>query len=209
MRIAWLKHWALFSAPLLIILLAIWLGFNSEAEVAAFFKQHRAANPDIKLICKLLTDWSNPVFYVLYGGLLIHALRTNNIERKRYILILLGVQLIVAAASVHFLKQTIGRPRPGRGVFFNPLTTSGGYHALPSGHTTEIVGWSLPLALRKARPWLTALLALFVGAVGFTRIYLGWHHPTDVFFGWLLGSFGGFATVIIAETSLFRKTKKR
>jgi undecaprenyl-diphosphatase len=32
------------------------------------------------------------------------------------------------------------------------------------------------------------LLAL----LGFSRIYLGWHHPSDVFFGWALGGVAGF-----------------
>jgi len=200
------KHWAIFSAPLLLILAVVYFGFGSEADVAAFFKQHRAAHPDLKTFMKFVTDWSNPVFYVLYGALLINAFRTKNTEGKRYLFILLIVQGIVAAACVHFLKYTIGRPRPDQsGKFFQPLSSRGGYHSLPSGHATEIIGWTLPLALRHKMVWFTALLSLFVGLVGFTRIYLGWHHPTDVFFGWLLGSFGGFTTQIIADSNLFRK----
>lgn len=199
------KHWAIFSAPLLLMLAAIWFGFASEADVAAFFKQHRGTHPELKTAMKLLTDWSNPVFYTLYGVMLIQAFRTGNQENKRYIFILLAVQAIVAAACVHFIKHTVGRPRPDQSGLFQPLTTRGSYHSLPSGHTTEIIGWSLPLVFRRLAPWLTVVLGLFVGLVGFTRIYLGWHHPSDVFFGWLLGSFGGFATAIIADSNLFRK----
>lgn len=198
------KHWAVFSAPLLLILGAVHFGFASEAEVAAFFKQHRGAHPDLKTVMKFVTDWSNPVFYALYGVLLIKAWRSRDFETRRYLFILLAVQAVVAAACVHFIKHTVGRPRPDQSGFFQPLSTRGGYHSLPSGHTTEIVGWSLPLAFRRNALWLTFILGLFVGLVGFTRIYLGWHHPSDVFFGWLLGSFGGFATKIIADTSLFR-----
>lgn len=199
------KHWAVFSAPLLLALAAVWFGFASEADVAAFFKQHRAAHPGLKSVMKFLTDWSNPVFYAFYGVMLIQAFRTRDRETKRYLFILLAVQAVVAAACVHFIKHTVGRPRPDQSGLFQPMTTRGAYHALPSGHTTEIVGWSLPLAFRRNALALTTLLGLFVGVVGFSRIYLGWHHPTDVFFGWLLGSFGGFATRIIADTNLFRK----
>lgn len=199
------KHWAIFSVPMLLMLAAIWLGFDTETDVARFFKHHRAANPQLGTILKFVTDYSNFLFYGLYGGMLIHAFRTKNYEKKRYLFILLAVQGIVAAACVHFIKHTVGRPRPTQSGLFQPLTTKGSYHALPSGHTTEITGWSLPLAFRHLALWLTILLGLLIALVGFTRIYLGWHHPTDVFFGWLLGSFGGFTTQIIADSNLFRK----
>ncbi|MGL1861716.1 MAG: phosphatase PAP2 family protein [Pseudodesulfovibrio sp.] len=205
MRISLLKHWAVFSAPLLLMLAAVWLGFDSEADVAVFFKEHSAAHPLIKAVLTFITDWSNPVFYALYGFILIKAFKAKNYAGKRYIFILLGVQIVVALCAVHFIKSTIGRPRPGQGWYFDPLTSRGNYHSLPSGHTTEITGWSLPLALKQHRIWLTVILGLLVGTVGFTRIYLSWHHPTDVFFGWLLGSFAGFTTQIIADSSLFQK----
>lgn len=205
MRSTFLKHWALFSAPLLLILAVLWFGFGSEPDVALFFKDHRATHPVLKTIMKILTDWSNPVFYAGYALALIGAWKSNNRDRVRFILILLVVQALVAGAAVHFLKSFIGRPRPGQGVWFDPLTSRGAQHSLPSGHTTEIIGWALPLGLRLNRLWLTGLLGLVIGVVGFSRIYLGWHHPTDVFFGWLLGSFGGFATMVIAESSLFTR----
>ena len=173
--------------------------------MAAFFKDHRAAHPVLKAFMKALTDWSNPVFYVGYGLALIAAWRSGNRERVRFILILLAVQAVVAGLAVHFLKTVIGRPRPGQGIWFDPLTTKASQHSLPSGHTAEITGWSLPLAFRLERLWLTGLFGLFIGLVGLSRIYLGWHHPSDVFFGWLLGSFGGFATLVLAESSLFTR----
>ncbi|MBG0790880.1 MAG: phosphatase PAP2 family protein [Desulfovibrionaceae bacterium] len=198
-----LKHWALYSAPLLLMLAAVWLACGSEAAVAEFFKDHRAAHPVLKTCMKALTDWSNPVFYAGYGAALILAWKSGNRQRVRFILIVLAVQAVVAGLAVHFLKQTIGRPRPGQGEWFDPLTTRGAQHSLPSGHTTEIVGWSLPLALRLRRYLPTAALSLFIGLLGFSRVYLGWHHPSDVFFGWLLGSFGGLSAMVIADSTLF------
>lgn len=198
-------HWAIFSAPMLIMLAAVWFSFPTEVHVALFFKEHAANHPDLALALKLVTDYSNGVFYAFYGWLLMMAFRSNDYEQKRYVVILLVVQAVIAGLCVHFIKHTIGRPRPGEGWYFDPLTTKGTYHSLPSGHTTEFTGWSLPLVLRKHAYWLTAILGLCAGLVGFTRIYLSWHHPTDVFFGWLLGSFGGFTTAILAESTLFKK----
>lgn len=205
MRSSSLIHWAAFSAPLLAILAIVWFSFTSEFEVALFFKDHRETHPYIKGFMQVLTDWSNPLFYGFFGVMLLRAYKSGSREKIRFILILLVVQVVVSILAVYFLKMTIGRPRPGQGAWFDPLTSKGAQHSLPSGHTTEIIGWSLPLALRYRLPWLTIIFGLFIGVVGFSRIYLGWHHPSDVFFGWLLGSFGGFATIIIAGSSLFSK----
>ena len=205
MRSSSLIHWAVFSAPLLAILVIIWFSFTSEVDVAVYFKDHRAAHPYLKAFMQFVTDWSNPVFYVFFGVMLLRAYKSGNREKMRFVFILLVVQALIAGLAVHFLKATIGRPRPGQGQWFDPLTSRGANHSLPSGHTTEIIGWSFPLVLRYRLPWLTIVFGLGIGVVGFSRIYLGWHHPSDVFFGWMLGVFGGFATTVIAGSSLFLK----
>ena len=206
MRCTFLKHWGLYSAPLLLILAALWLGFDTEGDTALFFADYRTAHTGLTAFMKIVTDWCNPLFYLVYAVMLLTAWRTGNRERLRFILIVLVVQGLVAGLAVHFTKYLIGRPRPGQGHWYEPLSGRAAQEALPSGHTAEFTGWTLPLALRFKRTALTVLLGLSLGLVGFSRIYLGWHHPTDVFFGWLLCSVGGFAAVIIADSSLFRRS---
>jgi membrane-associated phospholipid phosphatase len=89
------------------------------------------------------------------------------------------------------LKDLLDRPRPpldGRLVH----TTS---ESLPSGHATMsvvVIGTLVVLAwagrTATARAVLVAAAALWVGAVGLTRIYLGVHWFSDVLAGWLVGS---------------------
>jgi len=205
MRISHLRHLALLSAPLLLLLAALWLVFPSEEAVAGFFREHREAHHGLTLAFTLITDWCNPVFYGLFGWLLLRAWRSGDRETLRFIGILVAVQAVVAGLAVHFVKHTVGRPRPGQGMWFDPVTTRGAFHSLPSGHTTEFMGWAAPFALRLGRVGLTVLTGVAAALVGLSRIYLGWHHPSDVFFGWLLGSFGAMATMVLADSSLFRK----
>ncbi|MEF2229583.1 MAG: phosphatase PAP2 family protein [Pseudodesulfovibrio sp.] len=205
MRPSLLLHWTLASLPLLCVLAALQLGFGTEKAAEDFFFAHAGAHPALSAALKAVTDWSNPIFYGGYAVALFLAWKSGNRERMRFICIVLCVQAVVSLLAVHFIKRTIGRPRPGRGDLFSPMTSRPAFHSLPSGHTTEIMGWSLPLALRWRRAALSLLIGLLAGAVGFSRVYLGWHHPSDVFFGWLLGSFGGFAAHILAESSLFKK----
>jgi undecaprenyl-diphosphatase len=193
-----LSGWLRFSWPLLALLLLLWLALGSEAQVAAFFRGHRAAHPGLKACLRFVTDWANPPFYLVYAWMLWRGWRDKRPDLTRLALAYVAVQLAVAVLAVQGLKMLIGRPRPGAGEFFAPLTTVPGQQSMPSGHTTEITGATLPLALRSARRWAAPLFGLLVALTGFSRIYLGWHHPSDVFFGWLLGSVAGLAIHLLA-----------
>lgn len=197
MRLNLPTHWLLASAPLLASLAVLFWSFGTEAEVYAFFRDYRAVHPGLTTFFQLTTDWANYAFYVFYLWMLVTALRSGDREKRRFVLIFIAVQVVVAGLAVHFLKITIGRPRPGEGGLFQPFSLRGADHSLPSGHTTEVTGAALPLCFRLRSVVLSAFLGLVIGALGFSRIYLGWHHPTDVFFGWLLGSVGGGTVVLL------------
>ncbi len=85
-----------------------------------------------------------------------------------------------------WLKDTLGQPRP---YWRDPavgmaVETS---YGLPSGHAQgTLVFWGAAAPLFK-RYWGLALAIVLPLAVGFSRVYLGVHFPTDVFVGWALG----------------------
>ncbi|HMM39052.1 MAG TPA: phosphatase PAP2 family protein [Desulfovibrio sp.] len=194
-----LLGWLRFSWPLLLVLLVLWLAFGgNEAAVEAFFRAHREANSGLAAVMRGITDWSNPPFYAVYAWLLWRGWREKRPDLTRLALAYVAVQLVVSLLAVRGLKMLIGRPRPDAGPFFEPMTTDPGHHSLPSGHTTEITGATLPLALRSAGRLIPPALALLTALTGFSRVYLGWHHPSDVFFGWLLGSVAGLAIHLLA-----------
>lgn len=69
---------------------------------------------------------------------------------------------------------------------------------MPSGHTTEATTSVMALAGQSRRAMAPFAFGLIIALLGFSRIYLGWHHPSDVLCGWLLGSVAGMAVTLLA-----------
>jgi hypothetical protein len=62
-----------------------------------------------------------------------------------------------------------------------------GRHGLPSGHSqSAVVVWGI-IANYARKWWAWAIAIVLMLLIGFSRIYLGVHFPTDVFAGWTLG----------------------
>ncbi len=196
-----LTAWAVLSLPLFLVVGACFVFIGGEQAVAAYFSAWRPEHPIAVTALKFYTNWGNPALYLVYAGILARGLMLRRRDLTALALGYLAAQLVVSVVLERLLKIAIGRPRPDVGGPFLPWSLDPGHHAMPSGHTEEITLQVLPLALRAgpyfAGQWLTGAwlaplcLGLVVGAMGLSRILLGWHHPTDLLAGWLVGSLGG------------------
>ncbi|MBN1979402.1 MAG: phosphatase PAP2 family protein [Anaerolineae bacterium] len=85
------------------------------------------------------------------------------------------------------VKDLFAHPRPFELDSTVKLHDTTGY-GLPSGHSqSSVVVWGI-LASYIRKRWAWAAAALLAVLVGFSRIYLGVHFPTDVLAGWALGA---------------------
>jgi membrane-associated phospholipid phosphatase len=101
-------------------------------------------------------------------------------------LLYLVVTLLGSAAINHGAKLLFHRERPHLWEVFSPELD----YAFPSGHAMSSMTLAAVLVVLlwgKPWNWLAAIGGgLFVVAIGWTRLYLGMHFPSDILGGWLL-----------------------
>ena len=109
-------------------------------------------------------------------------------KRRGISAVLLPVATIGGMVLTTVLKAVFERDRPE--LFDSGYTAS--FYSFPSGHATIAVGFYgmltflVAMRLRGLRRWMVvALGTLLVLLIGFSRLYLGVHYPTDVLAGYL------------------------
>ena len=114
---------------------------------------------------------------------------------------MVGVSEVSSYVVYYLIKNVIvKRERPYAtlsGVHTMHLDTADKY-SMPSGHTTEAFAIATALTLRYPKPYVYIPAYAWAAFVGYGRIYMGLHYPSDVLAGAILGSASAFAVHLIA-----------
>ena len=108
------------------------------------------------------------------------------------------------------VKTVVAQPRPSTGGLTHLLHVSPATLSYPSGHVVFAVALVSALAMVCREPLLAIVLvvgALFVLAVGWSRLYVGVHYGTDVV-GGVLNGVGG-ALLIAGLWNLATRGRER
>lgn len=184
--------------PLTLLMLAVGFtnGFWGE-NIRLWHQEMRQFHPLLTRLMLVVSWGSAWMLYAAYAVLLAHALKKNDRQAiafiARFVFSLISVLLIAAAMKVAF-----GMPRPGINLPPAPFSFVNDFVSFPSGHTVQIVTAALPLAFYFSKRWLFIAMSLLITLVGYSRLWLGQHHPVDVLGGILVGS--------LIAVMIFRRT---
>jgi undecaprenyl-diphosphatase len=125
------------------------------------------------------------------------------VARKPRLALLLAVCCAGTLLAMAVLKGVYERPRPTVVTHIDPPASL----SFPSGHSMLAAALYMTLAVLVARTLSERRLKRFtvaVGAslallVGFTRLYLGVHYPSDVLAGWTAGVTWALACGVVAR----------
>ncbi|MEO8732762.1 MAG: phosphatase PAP2 family protein [Flavobacteriales bacterium] len=173
-----------------------------------------SGNMDVELV-KLLNGERGPVLdnvqllltasaaVVAFGLPVLFAL-IGLLRRKTWLLwaaAYAAATVISSAIVVNILKPLVDRPRPFEVLDSIVKLTSGGGGSFPSGHTGDAFSIAVAMCLLFRRYTIVVPALLWAIGVGWSRVALGVHYPSDVLGGIVIG------TLSAALWSLFFKKR--
>jgi undecaprenyl-diphosphatase len=102
-------------------------------------------------------------------------------------------------------KYSIKRSRPFETYPFIEKESAGGSPSFPSGHTSEAFALATSVSLTYPKWYIIAPSFLWAGAVGYSRMDLGVHYPSDVLAGAILGA--GCAWLTLRVNKMLKTNK--
>ncbi len=151
-----------------------------------------------------ITNSDNAVTFTIPVGLFATGLITKDKELRWKSYEHLS-STAVAGVITTVLKLSIDRARPFK-TYPNDIVkyTKAGSHSFPSGHTSMAFATATSISLIYPKWYIIAPAFIWASGVGYSRMYLGVHYPTDVVAGALIGSASSIGTHY-----LFKYIKKK
>ena len=161
-----------------------WLAMLDSSSLDALYRYGVAHPGWVTAWDVFCTVFGPTAFRLLALVVIVVALHRRNLRAALFLVITVELSGLITEIA----KQAADRPRPSSALVVAPSTS------FPSGHAVGVMigvlallTVVLPSVRRPLRPWLVALGAVVVVAIGAGRVVLNVHHPSDVLAGWALG----------------------
>lgn len=136
---------------------------------------------------KALSTSTVPLSFAVPAGAIAYALIKKD-ENSRKNALLITTSLGSAAAITLMTKYAVNRDRPYVKYPEIENNKEEGSPSFPSAHTSFSFSMATSVSLAYPKWYIIAPSYLWAGAVGYSRMHLGVHYPSDVFIGAIIGA---------------------
>ena len=160
---------------------------SQNADIRILRCINQPVNTGLDHSARFITNSIAPVAIGVPAGLLIyeHYRENGNVHKPVVVIVSLGVTTGIALG----LKYTVNRDRP---FVTYPDVIQKDFHigpkSFPSGHTSTAFALATSVSLEYPKWYVIAPSYAWAAAVGYSRMRLGVHYPTDVFAGAVIGA---------------------
>ena len=115
----------------------------------------------------------------------------------------------ISSGITEALKYTVNRDRPFKTYPDITKKSAGGSPSFPSGHTSSAFVLATSLSLSYPKWYIIIPSYAWAGSVGFSRMDLGAHYPSDVLAGAIIGAGSVWLTHYVNKKLIIKSHKKR
>jgi membrane-associated phospholipid phosphatase len=148
---------------------------------------------------RYLTHLGDGIFILLLAAVLA-------LFRKYFVSVGIVAGYLLSGLFAQIGKRLVSAPRPkaffealGEKVYEVPGVNVHMSHSFPSGHTASVFALAVFLILALPYRWYSWLVLFAAILVGYSRIYLSQHFPSDVWAGAVIGSISGLVVFILLK----------
>ena len=125
----------------------------------------------------------------------------------RNAIVVIGATVVNSGITVA-LKYTINRERPFVTYPDIKQKSRAGSPSFPSGHTSSAFALATSLSLSYPKWYIIVPSFTWAGTVGYSRMYLGVHYPSDVLAGAIIGAGSAWLTHYVNKKLILKSQKK-
>jgi membrane-associated phospholipid phosphatase len=166
---------------------------------------HQIATPQLDQFAKFITKFG--VFWGVFPvaiAIALWLLAKQSWHRLAYLLITLLGSIVINRTT----KALLHRVRPQ--LWLSPAPEAD--YGFPSGHAMSSMTLVVALVILTWHTrwcgWVLILGSLFVMAIGWTRLYLGVHYPSDVLAGWAASIAWAIGVALVIRPQWEAKSQK-